>query len=395
MQDAARVEVDRIDHIQGYQKRICEEILPFWAEAGFDRDGGVFRERLDFSGQDCPTVPRRAMVQARQIYVYSAADKDGVFRNGADLADRAMHSFLRLYLDDNDPRAGFAFSIDATGNRVSQVRDSYTHAFALFSLASLYQLTGEKRLLSAAELTLQFVDRHLVCKDHGGLLDRQPSPETVKRQNPLMHFLEACLALHEAAPDGPYLERAESVVRLFESRLLQWGIGALPEIFAADWSFDPAVAAYFEPGHHFEWIWLLDRFRRLGGRAGAPAEERLWELALACGLDARGRCYDSVGLDRRPLERSTRLWPHTEGAKAGVARFAAGEAQGLSFCEQMLQSLNELFLAGPFAGGWIDRFDANLEPSVDHVPASSLYHLYGAFREVHRFRARQAPQAVL
>ena len=394
-QSTAAFVPDRNDPLHEYRRRISQEILPFWAEAGFDRDCGVFCERLDFAGRDCVSVPRRAMVQARQIYVYSAADKDGVFRNGADLADRAMHSFLRLYLDERDPRGGFAFSIDAAGNRVSNFRDSYAHAFVLLSLASLYEATGERRLLSAAESTLQFIDRHLVCNDHGGLLDRCPPAESVKRQNPLMHFLEACLALHEAAPEGPYLERAQGIVRLFEDRLFRWDEGALPEVFSADWSLDPAAPAFFEPGHHFEWIWLLDWFRRVGGRLGSGAEDRLWDSARAYGLDARGWCYDRVGIDFRPLDRSTRLWPHTEGARAGLARHAAGEAQGLSFCAQMLQTLNEIFLGRPFAGGWIDRFDADLEPTVDHVPASSLYHLYGAFREVHRFRARHAAQSVL
>jgi len=393
MQRRAAIAIAQIDHIQKYQQRMCDEILPFWADAGFDRDCGVFRERFDFSGCDCPTVPRRAMVQARQIYVYSAAAKDGVFSEGGELAARAMQSLFKLYLDEKDLRRGFAFSIDAAGRRVSQIRDSYTHAFVLLSLAALYDLTGEKRLLSAAESTLQFIDRHLICPDHGGLLDRQPSPESVKRQNPLMHFLEACLALHEAAPEGPYFERAGRIVGLFEARFFQPEAGALPEVFAADWSLDSQATSYFEPGHHFEWIWLLDWFRRLGGRVVAGTQERLWESASgACGVDPRGWCYDSVSLDRRPLKRSTRLWPHTEGAKAGLARHAAGEAQGLSFCAQMLQTLNEIFLGRPFTGGWIDHFDANLEPIVSYVPASSLYHLYGAFREVARLREREAAE---
>ena len=102
-----------------------------------------------------------------------------------------------------------------------------------------------------------------------------------------------------------------------------------------------------------------------------------------------------MSLDRRPLKRSTRLWPHTEGAKAGVARHAAGEPQGLIFCAEMLQTLNEIFLGRPFPGGWIDHFDANLEPIVSYVPASSLYHLYGAFREVARLGALRAVEPTI
>jgi hypothetical protein len=41
-----------------------KEILPFWADAGFEKDFGVFRGRLDFSGSDFATISRRAMVQA-------------------------------------------------------------------------------------------------------------------------------------------------------------------------------------------------------------------------------------------------------------------------------------------------------------------------------------------
>jgi mannose/cellobiose epimerase-like protein (N-acyl-D-glucosamine 2-epimerase family) len=117
MQSRAAIAVDRSDDIQAYQHRMRAEILPFWADAGFDEDCGVFRERFDFAGCDCPAVPRRAMVQARQIYVYSTAAKDGVFREGGDLAARAMQSLFDLYLDEQDPRRGFAFSIDAAGNR--------------------------------------------------------------------------------------------------------------------------------------------------------------------------------------------------------------------------------------------------------------------------------------
>ena len=307
MRGANQDPVERQVPILEYRRSICDLILPFWADAGFDERAGVFRERLDFAKRDCPAAPRRAMVQARQIYVYSAAAKDGGFPQGGELADRAMRSLFDLYLDGRDPGRGFAFSLDASGKPHSQFRESYTHAFILLSLASLYELTGERSLLSAAEATLGFVDRYLACPDHGGVLDGSPSAESVKRQNPLMHLLEALLALHEAAPEGPYLERAQGVLRLFEKRLFQQETGVLPEVFTADWSLAPSTAAYFEPGHHFEWIWLLGWSRQLGGGVDPRLEDRLWESAQACGLDPRGWCYDTIGLDRRPLSRSTRL----------------------------------------------------------------------------------------
>ena len=64
MQGAASDPVHRRNPIEEYQQRICEEILPFWADAGFDNDFGAFRERVDFLGSDRPTISHGAMVQA-------------------------------------------------------------------------------------------------------------------------------------------------------------------------------------------------------------------------------------------------------------------------------------------------------------------------------------------
>jgi len=52
----------------------------------------------------------------------------------------------------------------------------------------------------------------------------------------------------------------------------------------------------------------------------------------------------------------------------------------------MLQNLER---APSFRQGWTDRRDANLEPTVNYAPASSLRHLYGAFGEIDQSRARQ------
>ena len=39
--------------------------------------------------------------------------------------------------------------------------------------------------------------------------------------------------------------------------------GALREFFAADWSPALGVEGQIQPGHHYEWAFLLDRWARL------------------------------------------------------------------------------------------------------------------------------------
>ena len=67
---------------------VVEDALPLWGETGFDAARGSFIERLTFEGAPMHAAPRRAMVQARQIYVFSHAALLGWRPRGR--ADRAQ-----------------------------------------------------------------------------------------------------------------------------------------------------------------------------------------------------------------------------------------------------------------------------------------------------------------
>ena len=245
------------DRLQAYQAWIAKVALPAWSTIGFDAAAGRFRERLDRAGAPL-AVPHRSMVQARQIYVFSHAHHLGWFPEGGQLAERAMASLRRDFAEVSAGQASFAFSIDAGGQTVSATRDAYAHAFVLFATAWLYRVTGDPALLELAEQTNAFVKARLVDPRHGGLFDAYPEAPAEKRQNPLMHLLEAYLALERAAPGRGYLEDARGLVAVFLALLFSERDGVLLEYFVEDWSPHPdsARATVFEPGHHFESVRL-------------------------------------------------------------------------------------------------------------------------------------------
>jgi mannose-6-phosphate isomerase len=360
--------------------------LPLWATVGFDQNRGRFFERLDWSGRPVETVPHRAMVQARQIYVFAHAAELGWFPEGGRLAEIAMGSLLRDFSDPANKGRGFAFSIDRDGRVVSDVRDAYAHAFVLFALAALYRLNGDRTLLEVADETIAFIDSRLVDPVHGGLFDAYPVSDRTKRQNPHMHLLEAYLALERTSPGRGTLVRAEKLVALFEQKLLSTEHGVLLEYFAEGWGRHPDAtrALVFEPGHHFEWVWLLREFE---GSAGVDLG-RLIALLDICaresGVGADGLVFDEVHAGGQVLKPSHRIWPHTEGAKAAVARQSRGDPEAPAFASLMVAALLEHFLDRPFVGGWIDHVGEDLKPIVDYVPASSLYHIFLAATELAR-----------
>ena len=72
-----------------------------------------------------------------------------------------------------------------------------------------------------------------------------------------------------------------------------------------------------EPGHQFEWAWLLTRWGQVSGDARcATAAKRLYETGLR-GIDtARGVAINALNDDFTVRDPAARLWPQTEWLKA-------------------------------------------------------------------------------
>ncbi len=368
-----------------YGEWMTSTALPAWATIGFDAQAERFRERLDWNGGPLD-VPHRAMVQARQIYVYAHASHLGWYAPGGRLAEMAMASLVRDFGRLSDDQASFAFSVDRTGRAVSEARDAYTHAFVLFAIAWLYRVTGDASLLQLAARTNAFIKAELVDARHGGMFDVSPIVSREKRQNPLMHLLEAYLALERAAPGRGYLDDARQLIELFKTRLFSTPHGVLLEYFAEDWAphADAARTDVFEPGHHFEWTWLLREYQELSGHDLATWGDQLYDIARERGIAPDGLVYDELATDGTVRKHSHRVWPHTEAIKAAVVRHADGDPSAQPFADAMAGGLLDHFLDRSFAGGWADHVDAAHRPLVDYVPASSLYHLFFAAAEAAR-----------
>lgn len=369
---------------------IVEKALPLWSGVGFDASAGLFEERLDFSGAPV-SVPRRSMVQARQTYVFAEAARLGWFPRGAALAETAINSLLAAYRESADPRGGYAFSLGPDGRIADAARDAYAHAFILFAFAAVYRLNGDPRMLREADATIEFIEAALADRTHGGLYDSVSAADRAKRQNPHMHLLEAYLALAEAAPGRGYLERAGALVRLFRERLFLDDPGVLLEYFAEDWGDhpDPKKRGVFEPGHHFEWAWLLTQYEQLSGADLLAPILQLHQSASRRGIAPDGMLVNEISADMIVRDESHRIWPHCEAVKAAAAMAGRRDEGAASLAASMIGALAATFLDRPFAGGWIDRVGPDGRLQVDHVPASSLYHLFFAAVEAQRAFAPQ------
>lgn len=367
---------------------LVEDALPFWSTRGACPNG-CFVEHLDLAAQPVDPGYTRVRVQARQIYVFCHAQMTGLF-NDPDLCTRAAEFFIRSAWLGKD--LGWAKRISRDGTVLDASSDLYEISFALFALAWRYRLAADPMCRDIAHMTLDFLERHM--KHPAGGYHNDAAQSLPRLQNPHMHLAEAMNAWFESTGEERFLGAARQMIDLLGSRFCDRATGALAEYFNADWTpVKGPQGDRVEPGHQFEWAWIIAHYSRLSGERRFDLVGKLINSALRHGFDeATGLTVDEVGRDGRVIAASHRLWPQTEALKASLVCAEFLDEFEPERIEKIVSAIFERFLSpAPVPGTWIDHYHADWSVRVDKIPATSLYHLALAFQELLRLRDTVAP----
>ena len=267
----------------------------------------------------------------------------------------------------------------ADGAVLDPVIDLYDQAPVLLALAWLAR-AGEAEALGWAHRTLDAIERRMRLGDTPGFANTLPEAPGPRLQNPHMHLLEGLLALYAASGEARFGTAAREVVALFRERLFDPATGTLAEYYGPAWQRlpEPWPGRSIWPGHHCEWVWLLDQARQLLGSAVGGEMRALAGFARRHGRVPRyGLLRYAVTEAGETLDPTIRLWPQTEALKAALV-LRPDWAPGL------LRGLMGLHLARRPRGLWTETYDGGLRPVAGPIPATSLYHLFVAYAEVRR-----------
>ncbi|SFR82993.1 AGE family epimerase/isomerase [Sphingomonas jatrophae] len=347
---------------------LLDAALPLWWEAAADRTWGGWAERLDQQGK--PTDdPRRARVQARMVFVYAQAKRLG-WRGPADDAIRHGLDYLLSRYRRSDGL--FRKAVLPDGTPADDGYDLYDQAFALLALNAAYRALGQPAEIRAeADALLGRLDT-LLAHPFAGFEEARPRALPL-RSNPHMHMLEALLAWTERGVGGAYEARARQIAELARTRFIDPATGAIGEYFDGDWHFMPGdKGGVREPGHQFEWAYLLGEADRLLGTSSSTHIQRLYAFGAQHGVDpARGVAVFEMDAEGRIIDPDARLWSQTERLRTALTLGHDKDA------DEALAAIRR-FLDVPVRGLWLDRMKPDGHIVDEPAPGSSFYHIVSA-----------------
>jgi mannose/cellobiose epimerase-like protein (N-acyl-D-glucosamine 2-epimerase family) len=355
------------------------EAFPLWWELGADRRRGGFHDAISLLGVP-EARPHRARSIARMAISYGEAGRLGWSGPWQEAQQHAL-DYLRRHFVMAD--ATVASVVDRDGKMIDPAFDLYNQAFALLAYAGGHRTFGAAADWRSEATTLRTTLQQSYAHPRGGYREDRDGILPL-RANPHMHLFEAALAWMVVDDDPAWRQMADDLAVLCLETLIEPATGALREFFAADWSPAPGVEGRIcEPGHHYEWAFLLDHWAKLTGRSAPEAASRLVAFADRHGLDAqRGVAINAVLLDGSVHDSMARLWAQAERVRTYVA-FGRADEEIAAAIKGLRCFLTELAPPpSPPPGLWYDQLTADGALVLEPARATSLYHIVGAVAEL-------------
>src|SRR6266702_795127 len=339
-------------------------VLPLWRGPGFNPELKLPYEAVSADDhRPLPAERYRAMAFARQLFVFSQA---GDAAHAQVLFDSLMHTF------QDTRHGGWFYSVDAQGAPLDTTKDLYTHAFVLFACAQYGWRSGNRDALEVVHRTSALIQSHFVAEDdlfNAALTADFAGVTGTPIQNPLMHLTEAWLAAREATRDNAFdaaLHRlADAVARHF----VHAPTGCIAELpIGAD---DNRL----EPGHQFEWYWLVKQAPDLFEASGLDdALTRAFAFAQQYGVDTQtGGVCASLDEAGKVKDGTQRIWAQTEYLRALASH---DDPAALAALPRQIELFQQRFLR---SHGWFECKTPAGEVARADMPSTTPYHLATAY----------------
>ena len=366
---------------------LTQDAYPLWSTSGVARDGG-FEECLDAEGNALP-LPRRLRVLPRQIYALVQSQRLACADDVAPIVRRSLAYLQQRY---RRPDGLYRTLVDASGRPLDESALLYDHSFILLGFASAAQILDEMVYFESEAANLwELISTR--WRQSGGFFLSADDASDAYLSNPLMHLLEACLEWSSVGANRHWALRAVKLGNLAVEHLVDPTTGGIFEKYTMDWRpvANSEGKRVIEPGHQFEWAWLL--LRCFGGESLRHREAAMQLISLAERYGVKNRfVVNTISDDGTCRDADSRLWPQTERLKANLLAYELTGNEAFARCAADAAEAIGAFLRTPKRGLWYDQRQSNGHFVPSPSPASSFYHLACALTQLAACEVRQRQQ---
>ncbi|HNR06514.1 MAG TPA: AGE family epimerase/isomerase [Saprospiraceae bacterium] len=255
--------------LQSFKLEIREEmqrILEWWRKYSPDERNGGFAGEIDQFNRQLPQADKGSVLHARILWTFSSAYRHSRQEVDLDLAFRAYEFIVQKFYDKT--WSGVFWSVRADGTILSDRKQSYAIAFAIYGLAEFYKVTGDAGGLQLAVELYHALESRSLDPLEGGYFEAftrdwqkleevrlsQKDRNDPKTMNTHLHLIEAYANLYRVWRDDRLEHSIRHLLKVFEQRIMDKTNHHLRLFFEADWKPTSERISY---GHDIEASWLL------------------------------------------------------------------------------------------------------------------------------------------
>ncbi|HXN48058.1 MAG TPA: AGE family epimerase/isomerase [Bryobacteraceae bacterium] len=309
-----------------FRKELTENILPFWMRHTVDREHGGFYGRVSCDLKVDEEAPRAAVINGRILWTYSAAYRLLGNPEYREMADHAYAYIVDKFWDKQ--YGGVYWLLDHLGNPISDRKQIYAQAFAIYGLAEYYRATGKAESLDRAQQLFRLTEEKSRDKAYGGYLeacgrdwgaldDLRLSAKDLncpKSMNTHLHVMEAYTNLLRVWKDPELAARQKALLEVTMDDIVDGATGHFRLFFDRQWN---SLTDHISFGHDIEGSWLIYEAAEVLGdpELFARARRLATEMAFAVyeqGLDKDGSLFYEANSKGVFIDPNKHWWAQAE-----------------------------------------------------------------------------------
>jgi mannobiose 2-epimerase len=308
-----------------FRKELTGNILPFWMRHTVDRENGGFYGKVTCDLKVEKEAPRASVINTRILWTFSAACRLGnpEYRQVADWAYRYI---LDKFWDKQ--YGGVYWMVDYRGNPLSDRKQIYAQAFAIYALAEYFRATGEAESLARAQQLFRLIEEKSSDRIYGGYLEAcsrdwgalddlrlsEKDLNSPKSMNTHLHVMEAYTNLLRVWRDPELVARQKALIEATMDHIVDPTTGHFRMFFDNQWN---SLTDHISFGHDIEGSWLICEAAQVLGDTELFSRARKLAVGMALavyeqGLDKDGSLFYEANSKGVLIDPNKHWWAQAE-----------------------------------------------------------------------------------